>query len=1443
MAHWPPSQFETHRKTQHETANGMHRPPPGHHPGHHPHPPVKRRNYKLLSDPEIKGKAAEKIYRFEGVVPGETNSVIVTDPRPRLNRFFNKRQTIDLPVPKFVYDENYVGVIPPKEVTFTNLNDNIKKSFLEDMVQGLGKIEEVKIYFHPKKVTKHLGVGKVMFESTKSARMCVEKFDQTSKMGNIMTVFLDTMGKERQKIIQSLIADKPQVEPPMPKKSKDKSDPWGSSFTIPKRNDFNRPSSMDPQGRIDSKVPSLLDARYGGSQSELNITSNQDSYSNQSFPDNYSQNSGSFNYSSSESSQREHPRDYRGDSAFEKSSHRDRHRHRGDDDRRRGSRDSRDSRDARHHRKDSHRHKRDREYERDSRKRRDSRGESDRDSDKHRHRDRDKPREKPEEKPPEPEPETDNSRTLSLESRIEQLLRQSKEYTAMRRQSSESTSQESNPPIPTEEPPNPFYEDAAPPLPSQDPHDASGAPPLPPLPPEAEEFMPPPPGEELNYSDQTGTPSIDTYANYSNIVRLKNGIHDELEMNYPMGEPPPPGIEPMPPGMRREFPRQFSNRDEDGMSLCSSSGDEGGEKRVRHKPKEQSMASVVGDFMKSQGYNEQYMQNMYNNFNHTEQNNYDSEELENVKADDSAFLTVLDQITSELKSVVMKDLTKKMVQSSAFKSFESWWDVEDNKNKPQKLMGPPVSSSDKPATTKPTIADPLSSSIASLFETRSPWSQEGGPLGPGGFGPQAGGFLGIRGGMGMPKLPSFRKKFIAPSPSKELEEESDEDSDKSESESDLDIDEKDVAKRKKAIYTSSEDDDDSDKSESDAEDSDKEDSSEESSSSSESEDESEESDVDVETDKEKTEERITLQKEGSEDEEITVDEDMDGKDEEEDEKMETNEEENAAKVKESEERKLTPVPEELEDGELEEGELDSEAEDSEKTAHVEDGIKKKKKKGVFEFVDDIRKRKTETPSKKKRGRPRKYPNEPIVIYQSPVQSDAENEAPKDSTSQDGDPLDILATAAVQVSNQKLAMENEHNYFAKAPEDLEAKKAKEREQEREEQTDSGEETEYQHALLQIHEEHCYCKPEFLKMQKALPPLPEPVVPLIKPKRKYTKRPKLNDITNKGNRELADLLDAVPPAKKQKVDFKKRTMPEEQQIKWDIFVRGVDQEDLEFMKKSHDIMLQYAESNPIYYWLYNTHWVDSKPTYIPDPKPSKRRRKHEDVLPPVHKTGSARTEGYYKMKKEAMFHIKTARQAANILPSAEEQATRLQESSDKLRKANQISREARQEQRRLLTSFAEYELGDLLKFNQLKFRKKQLKFARSGIHDWGLFAMEPIAENEMVIEYVGQHIRQSIADLREKRYEASGIGSSYLFRVDHDTVIDATKCGNLARFINHSCNPNCYAKIITMENLKKIVIYTKENIGVDEEVTYDYKFPLEDEKIPCLCGAPNCRGTLN
>lgn len=156
------------------------------------------------------------------------------------------------------------------------------------------------------------------------------------------------------------------------------------------------------------------------------------------------------------------------------------------------------------------------------------------------------------------------------------------------------------------------------------------------------------------------------------------------------------------------------------------------------------------------------------------------------------------------------------------------------------------------------------------------------------------------------------------------------------------------------------------------------------------------------------------------------------------------------------------------------------------------------------------------------------------------------------------------------------------------------------------------------------------------------------------------------------------------------------------------------------------------------------------------------------------------------------------------------------------------------------------SELLSLNQLNKRKKPVTFARSTIHNWGLYALEPIAAKEMIIEYVGERIRQPVAEMREIRYLKSGIGSSYLFRIDENTVIDATKKGGIARFINHCCEPSCTAKIIKVGGMKRIVIYALRDIAANEELTYDYKFEREidaEERLPCLCGAPSCKGFLN
>jgi len=100
------------------------------------------------------------------------------------------------------------------------------------------------------------------------------------------------------------------------------------------------------------------------------------------------------------------------------------------------------------------------------------------------------------------------------------------------------------------------------------------------------------------------------------------------------------------------------------------------------------------------------------------------------------------------------------------------------------------------------------------------------------------------------------------------------------------------------------------------------------------------------------------------------------------------------------------------------------------------------------------------------------------------------------------------------------------------------------------------------------------------------------------------------------------------------------------------------------------------------------------------------------------------------------------------------------------------------------------------------------------------------------------------MREKYYDDRGIGT-YMFRVDDDLVVDATMEGGRARFINHSCGPNCLSKIITVDSRKHICIIAGRFIDFGEELTYDYKFDRDfgSERIECGCQAPNCRRFVN
>lgn len=226
-----------------------------------------------------------------------------------------------------------------------------------------------------------------------------------------------------------------------------------------------------------------------------------------------------------------------------------------------------------------------------------------------------------------------------------------------------------------------------------------------------------------------------------------------------------------------------------------------------------------------------------------------------------------------------------------------------------------------------------------------------------------------------------------------------------------------------------------------------------------------------------------------------------------------------------------------------------------------------------------------------------------------------------------------------------------------------------------------------------------------------------------------------------------------------------------------------------------------------------------------------------------TGCARTEGVKKIlnseKSKYLPHrIKVQKQReerqalAKDDPNAAAEAAK-QAAAEKLA-STATSRSNRANNRRLVNDInlqkssvpASGTETDAFRFNQLKKRKKLVKFDRSAIHGWGLYAEENIAYNDLIIEYVGEKLRQKVADLREIRYDKQGIGSSYLFRMVDDEIVDATKKGGIARFINHSCTPNCTARIIKVEGTRRIVIYALKDIAKSEWIVKDRFEPNTD-----------------
>ncbi|KAG8803734.1 histone methyltransferase set2 [Serendipita sp. 401] len=147
---------------------------------------------------------------------------------------------------------------------------------------------------------------------------------------------------------------------------------------------------------------------------------------------------------------------------------------------------------------------------------------------------------------------------------------------------------------------------------------------------------------------------------------------------------------------------------------------------------------------------------------------------------------------------------------------------------------------------------------------------------------------------------------------------------------------------------------------------------------------------------------------------------------------------------------------------------------------------------------------------------------------------------------------------------------------------------------------------------------------------------------------------------------------------------------------------------------------------------------------------------------------------------------------------------------------------------------------------RFQKREyanVDIVKTEMKGYGLRAASPLKRDDFIYEYIGEVVSEPSFLKRMRDYGDEGIEHFYFMMLQKDEFIDATKKGGIGRFVNHSCNPNCYVARWVVGSRLRMGIFAKRDIQMHEELTFNYnvdRYGHEAQK--CFCGEPNCIGFI-